>query len=399
MHLSGATNQMNRLALASLLTAALSFFISIALLTLNGNSDFSHFAIAQINQAFCITINSALFYLPLFSLKYRYVKSMRKSIFKLSLLVNIFYVMIVSIFLTSIESSTYIVVTSLIFILSVGFRALLRTQLNFMNKIKHVANCDFIFFGFSLGMVGLVFITDKFSFNSVILSLTFGNVFAVVYACKILGSRYFLHFYTKNLRSYSRVIRGIGLHSIVSACLSEGTSNFYAYFLPIRSGADSISQISMVLLSFRPFNLLMTSKEESIRPKLRSSTGLGKYSLLKQFFVFSFSVLGINSFLVILALYLLKWFDWGYSSDELMPIALMWVLVLCFRSVKQPLLIMCQNNGLFSKLTFHYSIAFGICVALYSCLSVSVSAQYVLLMMALAESYLCLALFREINKI
>ncbi len=390
---------MNRLALASLLIAALSFSISIALLTLNGNSDFSHFAIAQINQAFCITINSALFYLPLFSLKHRYVKSMRKSIFKISLLVNIIYVIIVSIFLTSIGSSTYIVATSLVFILSVGFRSLLRTQLNFLNKIKHVANCDFIFFGFSLGMVGLVFIAEKFSFSSVILSLTFGNTVAVFYACKILGSRFFLHFFAKDLRSYSRVIRGIGLHSIVSAFLSEGTSNFYAYFLPIRSGADSISQISMVLLSFRPFNLLMTSKEESIRPKLRSSIGREKYSLLKDFFVFSFSVLGLNSLFVILVLYILKWIDWGYSSDELMPIALMWVLVLFFRSVKQPLLIMCQNNGLFSKLTLHYSIAFGICIALYLCLSVSASAQYVLLMMALAESYVCLALFYEINKL
>jgi hypothetical protein len=390
---------MNRLALASLLIAALSFSISIALLTLNGNSDFAHFAIIQINQAFCITINSALFYLPLFSLKYRYVKSMRKSIFNISLLVNIIYVVIVSIFLTSIGSSIYIVATSLVFILSVGFRALLRTQLNYMNKIKNVANCDFIFFGCSVGMVGLIYINDNFSFNFVILSLTFGNAVAAVYACKILGSRYFLHFYAVNLRSYSRVIRGIGLHSILSACLSEGTSNFYAYFLPIRNGADSISQISMVLLSFRPFNLLMTSKEESIRPRLRSSASSEKYSLLKQFFIFSFFVLGLNSFLVILVLYLLKWVDWGYSYDELMPIALMWVLVLCFRSVKQPLLIMCQNNGLFPKLTFHYSVAFGICIALYLCLSVSASAQYVLLMMALAESYLCLALFREINKL
>lgn len=337
---------------SSSLIAFVSIFISLVFLfVFNDASSFAKFALLQINQAYCITLNYSLFYIPMFSdIKNRKLLY-RKSMLQYCFYSNFIYSLVVFVFFQISIGDVFSSLVCALYVFFIGIRAALRNFSALKNNIHALSTSDFIFSIISLLSLITSYIYG-FTFHAVVSSLILGCFSSILYLSYCLGACFFRPFLISRRGSYIKVLRKHGPVNVITSIISDLNSNLYAYFLPIFKGHESIVLPSFLVMCFRPFNLAMTSKEEYLRSQLLHFKKSLQCSYFISFFRFSFLILIFNFFLIAV-LFMIPDFvpqkiKLAYGFDDCLYLVVILFLIFTFRILKQILIVYMQitNNGI-----------------------------------------------------
>lgn len=390
---------MFKLVGSSSLIALVSIIISLMFLFFyQDSSSFAKFAILQINQAYCITLNYSLFYLPVFSDSKNNKLSLRKSMLSLCLIINITYAFLVFLFyFANIDNS----ISSLLccfYVFCIGIRAGLRNITLLRCDIKAISIADFIFSVASMLSLIISFVFFNFKFISVVLALIVGCTLSIIYLFYNLGAFYFRVYRVSSCKSYFLIIRKSGLINLITSVISDLNSNFYAYFLPASKGHESIVLPSFLVMCFRPFNLAMTSKEEFLRGKVSTGKGFNYFNYVSSFIKFSLILLSVNFFSILIFFTILKDYipvklEYAYGFENHINFIIALFLIFFLRVFKQALVIYSQTLNLNGHILIAFIIPFLSVYFVFSKGLLVLSIETALNSMIFIEVFACVFLF------
>lgn len=388
---------MFRLLSSSVLLTLLSFAISLYFLFIAKNAaSFAAFALIQINQAYSASINSSLFFTPLFSnKKFRSIKFFRSQIFY-SVGLNLVYSVIVFCFLYFSTSNYFLSLLAAVFVFISGLRIYFRSRLTFYHGTNQIALSDFILFFCSALFILISISNNHKSVEAVVFCLGLSCFFSFMYLLFLMRKSICRLFTNNQNVTYRMVLKESGFLYILISILSEFSSNFYAYFLSFKSGHESIALPSFSLMCFRPFNLSMTSFEEKLRIDIAKNRNRS-INVIKRFFLVCLFVL-ISNYLIVLFISSThlsesEIISVNFLSEDIFYFYNFFLIILFFRIIKQILLIDRQVKKMHKKIFVAYFLSF-----IFLCFSSvffyeSLDANNVMILMMISEIVICLGLF------